>query len=91
MYSRTFIPCEHVVFTDFEGGEGILVDLNTKRYYRLNETAALVWRSLEQRKSAAEIAAEFEFTYEVTQEHAHLSIEKLLRLLETSKLVRTNA
>jgi len=89
MTSTTFIPCEHVVFTDFEGGEGILVDLNTKRYYRLNETAALIWRSLEQRKSAAEIAAEFEATYEVTQEHARQSIGKLLERLETSKLVRT--
>jgi hypothetical protein len=37
-------PHDHVVFTDFEGGEGVLVDLNTKRFYTLNETAALIWR-----------------------------------------------
>ncbi len=89
--TSTFIPCEHVVFTDFEGGEGILVDLNTKRYYRLNETATLIWRSLEQRKSAAEIASEIEATYEVTQEHAHLSIGRLVKRLEMSKLVRTDS
>ena len=37
---------KNVVVTDFDGGEGILVDLNTKRYYKLNETAMLVWRAM---------------------------------------------
>ena len=38
---------EHVVFSEFDGGESVLVDLRTKRYYQLNETATLVWRCLE--------------------------------------------
>ena len=46
---------KHVVVTDFDGGEGILVDLNTKRYFQLNETAMIVWRGLEQGKSINEI------------------------------------
>ena len=50
-------PGKHVVATDFDGGEGILVDLNTKKYYQLNETAMIVWRGLEQGKTTTEIAA----------------------------------
>src|SRR2546426_11996727 len=29
-------------------GEAVLLDLETKRYYRLNETAARIWKGLEQ-------------------------------------------
>ena len=36
-------PAGHVVFTDLDGLEAVLVDLNTKQYFTLNETARLVW------------------------------------------------
>jgi hypothetical protein len=65
MTSSNLTTGNHVVVTDFDGGEGILVDLNTKRYYQLNETAMLVWRGLEQGKSIGEIAADFMSAYEV--------------------------
>ena len=48
----------HVVATDFDGGEGVLVDLNTKKYYQLNETAMLIWRGLSQNKPVQDIIAE---------------------------------
>ena len=59
-------PCKHVVFTDFDGDEGILVDLNTKRYYQLNETAMVVWKGLEQGKTLNEIVGDVTASYEVT-------------------------
>ena len=78
---------KHVVVTDFDGGEGILVDLNTKRYYQLNETAMLVWRGLEQGKSIGDIANDFMSAYEVEPERATTSVERLLDSLQTYKLV----
>ena len=75
------------MFTDFEGGEGILVDLNSKQYYRLNETGALIWRSLEKGRSVAEIISEMQQHYDVTGEHAQLSVDRLLRTLESNNLV----
>ncbi|HSD45745.1 MAG TPA: PqqD family protein [Pyrinomonadaceae bacterium] len=78
---------KHVVVTDFDGGEGILVDLNTKRYYQLNETAMLVWRGLEQGKSISEIAADFTAAYEVEPERATTSVQRLVDSLQTYKLV----
>ena len=88
MNSPAPIPYEHIVFTDFEGGEGVLVDLNTKRYYQLNETAALVWRCLEKGKATDEIVDEMVSVYEVTTEHAAASIDKILRDFQSQKLVR---
>lgn len=78
---------QHVVVTDFHGGEGILVDLNTKRYYQLNETAMIVWRGLEQGKSTGEIVADFMASYEVEVDHAQSSVQRLLDRFQTYKLV----
>ncbi|HEX7956242.1 MAG TPA: PqqD family protein [Pyrinomonadaceae bacterium] len=82
------VPHEHVVFTEFEEGEGILVDLNTKKYFQLNETGTLVWRGLEQRRSFEEIVGEMAAAYDVTPEHAAGSVRKLLDNLRALKLVR---
>ena len=85
------VPHEHVVSTEFDGGEGVLVDLNSKRYYQLNETAMLVWRGLERGVSADEIISEMTSAYEVTPDHAAESLARLLHNLQTHKLVRTRA
>ena len=76
-----------VIFTDFDGNEGILVDLNSKKYYQLNETAMLVWKGLENGKSVAEIAAQVTNEYEVSVDHATRSVEKLLTNFQSYKLV----
>ena len=88
MLTTELMPQEHVVFTEFDEGEGVLVDLNSKRYYQLNETAMLIWRGLEQGKSHAEIVAAVTDRYDVTPEHAAASVERLLHSLESHKLVR---
>ena len=82
------IPVNDIIFTDFESGDGILVDLNTKQYYRLNETGALIWRGVEKGRTVSDMAAEIQNVYDVTTEHAQTSIEKLLRTLESNKLVK---
>jgi len=87
MTSSNLMTGQHVVVTDFDGGEGILVDLNTKRYFQLNETAMIVWKGLEQGKSVNEIVADFMASYEVEPDRATLSIERLLNSLQIYKLV----
>lgn len=79
---------EHIVSTEFDGGEGVLVDLNSKRYYQLNETAMLVWLCLEKGRSFQEIVDEMTAVYEVSKEHAIQSVEKLLLDLDSRSLVR---
>ena len=83
------VPHEHVVFTEFDEGEGILVDLNTKKYFQLNETAVIVWRGLEKDKPLDEIVSEIVKAYEISVEHATESVRKLLDNLRAYKLVHT--
>ena len=81
------IPGKHVVATDFDGGEGILVDLNTKKYYQLNETAMVVWKGLEKGKTMGEIVADITSTYEVSTEQATSSVQRIVDNFQTYKLL----
>ena len=81
------VPIKDVVYTDFQGTGGILVDLKTKQYYQLNETGSLIWRGLEKGNSVDDIALEICTIYEVTAEHARQSVQTLLSNLEMRKLV----
>ena len=80
-------PGKHVVVTDFDGGEGILVDLNTKKYYQLNETAMVVWKGLEKGKTMTEIVADITATYEVAPDKATLSVQRIVDNFQSYKLV----
>lgn len=91
MDSTELKPYEHVVFTEFDGGEGVLVDLDTKKYFQLNETAMFVWRRLEKGAGVDEIVGEMTEEYEVTPEHAAESVRRLLENLRSFKLVRPGA
>ena len=76
-----------MVVTDFDGGEGILVDLNTKKYYQLNETAMFVWKGLEQGKTVGEIANDITASYEVALENATRSVGRILDNFQIYKLL----
>ena len=78
---------DDVISTEFDGGEGVLVDLNSKRYYQLNETAMLVWRCLEKGSSLEEITKEMTAKYEVSEEQAAASIEKIIAGFQSYKLL----
>jgi len=87
MTSTNLIPGKHVVVTDFDGGEGILVDLNTKKYFQLNETAMIVWKGLEKGKTMGEIAADITAGYEVALDKAQVSVERIVDNFQTYKLL----
>ena len=87
MSATTLSPGKHVVATDFDGGEGILVDLNTKKYYQLNETAMIVWKGLEKGRTMSEIAADITSSYEVALDKARVSVERIVDNFQTYKLL----
>jgi len=89
MSRNEMVPHEHVVFTEFDGGEGVLVDLDTKKYFQLNPTATVVWRGLEGGKTLDEIVRDMTAEFDVSPEHAARSVQRLLSNLQEFKLVRT--
>jgi hypothetical protein len=84
------IPCEHVVFTEFDDAEGILVDLNTKKYYQLNETAMLIWKGLEKRLATREIVDQIVANYEITSNEASRNVDEIVEKFQMYSLVTAN-
>jgi len=83
-------PYDHIVFTEFDGTEGILVDLNAKKYYQLNETATLIWKSVANRAPIVEIANSLVASYDVTPEDAERNVQSLVQQLQDYKLIGIN-
>jgi hypothetical protein len=88
MTNSGFVPLGHIVATQLDHGDGVLVDLNTKQYYQLNETAMLIWRALENGHPFDQIVAEIMTVYAVDNQHAVTSAERLLNQFHERKLVR---
>ena len=82
-------PYDHIVFTEFDGTEGILVDLNTKKYYQLNETAMLIWKSIEKGLAPQAIADQIVASYDVTAEAALENVKRTLKDFETYRLIQS--
>ena len=80
-------PHAHVVATEFESGESVLVDLNTRRYYQLNETATLIWRGLAGGSAKSAIVESLTAAYHATTDEADRSIDDVVRELTAHRLL----
>ena len=89
--SNLLMARDQIICTEFDGGDGILVDLRTRRYYQLNETAVVVWKGLEKGTSIEEIVAEIGTTYDVSPDRARISVEGLIARLESYRLLTNSA
>jgi coenzyme PQQ synthesis protein D (PqqD) len=86
------VPRKQIVSTLFDDGDGVLVDLDTKRYYQLNESAMMVWNGLEKAQTVSEIASRFTSAFDVSPERARNSVEKVLQKFQSFNLThQTNS
>ncbi len=86
--SNLQVPQKQIVSTLFDDGDGVLVDLNSKRYYQLNESAMIVWTGLEKGHAIPEIVSEITLLFEVSPEHAVKSVERILEDFQSKNLLR---
>jgi hypothetical protein len=77
-----------VVFTPLEDSEAVLLHLDTKRYYTLNETGRRIWELTAEGRSATEIARALAGEYEVEVDDALQYTETLLQELTGEHLLQ---
>jgi hypothetical protein len=75
-----------VVYTELADG-AVLLDLDTKHYYNLNETGVRIWQLIDDAKDASEVAEKLSKEFEVDSMKALASIERLLGDLEKNRLI----
>lgn len=76
------------VLAEFKGEDSILLDLEARRYHRLNETAALIWKGLEEKATNAAIVDRLMKEFEVSREKAEEGLRRFLDELAERGLVR---
>lgn len=76
------------VLTAHLADEAVLLDMETKNYYRLNATAAEVWKGLEKGLDRQAILDGLLSRYEVDEPTAAAEVDALLAALGERRLVR---
>jgi hypothetical protein len=69
------------------GDEAVLLDLDAKRYYRLNESAAVVFRALEEGEGRDGAIRRLIAAFEVGESDAASAVDALLADLSSRRLV----
>lgn len=77
-----------VVATDFEGKDAVVLNLATKKYYTLNESATAIWSGIEQKLDVPGLVTLLLGRFEVTEERAKASVVETLGRLRDQQLVR---
>ena len=75
-----------VVCTELDDG-AVLLNLDSKCYYTLNETGLRIWQIMEEIQSPVEISKRLVNEYEVDAEIARVSVFKLIEQLEREDLI----
>jgi len=77
-----------VIFTDLDDGSAVLLHLETKYYFSLNETAAFLWRLLENGDSTEENLIEgLCEAFEVSEEQAKEDVTEFITSLKKQGLI----
>ena len=81
-------PHAQVVDTKLDGGEVVLLHLDSKTYYSLNLTGQRIWQGLKEGLSLREVSRRLQEEFDVDGESADRSVLDLVDDLSRHKLVR---
>jgi hypothetical protein len=77
------------LFTELHDGTGVVLHLDTKIYYTLNETGVFVWKEIESSPSSSDaLVARVAENFDVEPAHAKSDIDALLGTLVAEGLVQ---
>ena len=83
---RTYQKNPSVVCTELDDG-AVLLNLDTKYYFNLNETGLRIWQIMEEFRTPVDIAGKLACEYDVEVEKAKASVLRLLGELEKEELI----
>ena len=80
---------DNVVFTDLDDGSAVLLHLETKYYYSLNETGCFLWKLLDKKDGSTEdeMIVELCSAFDVVPERAKEDVADFIRDLKEQGLI----
>jgi hypothetical protein len=87
---KRFRAKEDVVFTDLDDGSAVLLHLQTKYYFSLNETGSFLWKLLERENGTteAELIEELCSAFDVERGKARSDIGDFIKDLKEQGLIK---
>lgn len=86
--SRKYSAKEDVVFTDLDDGSAVLLHLETKYYFSLNETGCFLWKIIEDSGATEkEMVKELCELFDVDTERASIDVSEFLEQLNEQDLI----
>ena len=81
----TLIAVAEIVLTPLADGEGVLLDVDSARYIRLNKTAVVIWTGIEKGEPIKAISRALSERFDVTEERADETMQTFV-----DELIREN-
>ena len=90
---RRYRVSDRALLTELGDGTGVLLDLDSKFYFTLNDTAIFVWKLLSARTtlSREQLATELTGAFQVDAEKALVDVDAVLDVLARERLVTISA
>lgn len=87
--AQRFAQNPQVLLTELGDGTGVLLHLDTKFYYTLNDTGIFVWKALTDAtcQTSTALAARLAEVFNVSVETAHRDVEAILTEMANEGLV----
>ena len=85
MYTR-YRPTPDALFATLSDG-AVVLDIQTKQYFSLNETGARVWALIREGREVEDIISTLLTEYDVTHEAADEAVASLVKSLVGEKLI----
>jgi hypothetical protein len=76
-----------VIYADLDPKEGVVLNLDTKNYYRLNETGQIIWQGLSAGHSSGEIASSLTEVYDISADEVRADVASLMDQFRIERLV----
>jgi len=88
--NKKFTARDDVVFTDLDDGSAVLLHLQTKYYFSLNETGCFLWKLLERDHGASEeeMVADLCAAFDVELDRAKTDVMEFLQDLHEQDLIK---
>jgi hypothetical protein len=87
MHNR-YRPTPDALFATLSDG-AVVLDIQTKKYFSLNETGARIWALIREGRDTDEIVSVLLDEYDVTRQSAEEAVASLVESLAGEKLIET--